>query len=135
MPTYARIAVAKQKIAETIDRHTDIGHYVMVKQVRHETVPATPPLPSKFAASPMQIFSPTSAPLHSKKPLRASRVPTTAQSLAPMQQFEAILDVSLHDTLSTSRLTPTEQFEKVLNYELQTKTKAEMNRTARWYWL
>ena len=123
MPTYARIAFAKQQIAKKIDQHTDNGHYVMVKQVRPGNLPVT-------FESPPQIYSPTSAPLHPGKPLKISRTPKTTQNLPPTQQFKAILNASIHETSSPSRLTPTERFEKLLNDDLEARVKLEMERKA-----
>ncbi|KAF3052241.1 hypothetical protein E8E11_011075 [Didymella keratinophila] len=133
MANYARIAVAKQQIAKKIDQRSDNGHYMMAKQVRHEHLPITSHPPSLFAASPPQIYSPTSAPRHPQKPLKASRMPALARNLPPTQQFEAILDASAQNTLDYSWLTPIEQFEKMLTDDLEAKTKAEMQRKAKWY--
>lgn len=137
MVNYARVANAKQAIAKKIDHATDNGHYMMVKQVRHdhptENVPTTSPHPQNFAASPPQICSPTSALLHSKKLLKISRAPASASTLASTQRFEAMMDPSVHNTTNTSRLTPTQKFEQILDRDLEAKTKAEVQRAARWY--
>lgn len=124
MPTYARIAFAKQHIAKKIDQHTDNGLYTMIKQVRH----GDPPV---ISVSPPQIYSPTSAPLHSGKPLKVSRAPKPAQHLSPTRRFEAISNTSAHETLNPSRLTPTERFEKLLNEDLEARAELEREKKAR----
>ncbi|KAF1929472.1 uncharacterized protein M421DRAFT_139430, partial [Didymella exigua CBS 183.55] len=133
MSTYARIAVAKQKIAESINHLCEDGHHVMAEQIRHENALAAFRHLPKIAGSPPQVYSPTSAPLHIKEPPKVSRLPASAARLLSTRQFEAMMDVPVHRTASTSRLTPTEQFEKILSDDLEIKTRAEVKRVTRWY--
>ncbi|KAF2629524.1 hypothetical protein BU25DRAFT_456620 [Macroventuria anomochaeta] len=114
---FASIALARQLSAERIDRTTK-NSWKIVKQVRFEipadTAPTTSQLPSEFAASPRQMYSPTSAPVSAQRALNASGV-----ALA---------------TATKRKRTPTEQFERMLGEELEKKRRVETDMVAKAVW-
>lgn len=133
MPTYARIAVAKQKIAEKIDALTDEGQFKMTKQVCHDGATTTSRRSHNIETSSPHIYSPTSRPLYTKERLKTFQVLASAAALPSTRQVEAIPGASVSNVAHASKLTPTEEFEKILNEDLEAKTKAEIRRAARWY--
>ena len=130
---FASIALARQLYADRTDRACQ-DNWKMVRQVAFhnpaESTPDSSQLLQGFAASPPQIYSPTSAKAPAERVVEAS---------GSTGKFDRMLNASvsapIQGTAKMSRLSPAKQFERMLDEELRERRRKETERAERiWWW-